>query len=129
MYRHVCSLTFFFLNMVLSFGLVFQSLLIFEKLVIFICATTGQGEEPDSMKVGLPIPDNENSLFFPRPGKSKSRYIKTDFIIEKMSKFHRFPHVLSLVILEISFEKHLAFDSLSRTKIAVFGLGDSSYTR
>lgn len=25
--------------------------LIYEKLVVFICATTGQGEEPDNMKL------------------------------------------------------------------------------
>ena len=29
----------------------FQTRLIDEELVIFVCATTGQGDEPDNMKV------------------------------------------------------------------------------
>ena len=35
---------------------VFQMKLIEEELVIFVCATTGQGDEPDNMKVVTAIP-------------------------------------------------------------------------
>lgn len=37
-----------FFKFVFSF---FQTRLIDEELVIFVCATTGQGDEPDNMKV------------------------------------------------------------------------------
>ena len=39
---------FVFLNLLFLF---FQTRLIDEELVIFVCATTGQGDEPDNMKV------------------------------------------------------------------------------
>ena len=39
---------FVFFKFVFSF---FQTRLIDEELVIFVCATTGQGDEPDNMKV------------------------------------------------------------------------------
>ena len=39
-----------FFKFVFSF---FQTRLIDEELVIFVCATTGQGDEPDNMKVIL----------------------------------------------------------------------------
>ena len=37
----------------------FQSSLIEEKMVIFVCATTGQGDPPDNMKV-LNLCDTQN---------------------------------------------------------------------
>ncbi len=60
-----------------------QSALVREPAVVFVCATTGQGDEPDNMK-----------------------------------QFWRF-----------LLRRNLPRSSLSGTKIAVLGLGDSSYSR
>ena len=38
-------------NILRSYCVFFQTKLIEEELVIFVCATTGQGDEPDNMRV------------------------------------------------------------------------------
>ena len=39
------------INILRSYCVFFQTKLIEEELVIFVCATTGQGDEPDNMRV------------------------------------------------------------------------------
>uniref|UniRef100_T1JNG4 NADPH-dependent diflavin oxidoreductase 1 n=1 Tax=Strigamia maritima TaxID=126957 RepID=T1JNG4_STRMM len=67
--------------------------LINETLVIFVCATTGQGDEPENMKnfwrfllkKNLPI-DSLKSLHFAVLGLGDSSYIKFNFVAKKLNK-------------------------------------------
>lgn len=43
-----------------AFCIFLKTKLIEEEIVIFVCATTGQGDEPDNMKVGGQLP----SIYF-----------------------------------------------------------------
>lgn len=67
--------------------------LIDEKLVIFVCSTTGQGEEPDNMKTfwkfllrkSLP-PDSLNALHYAVLGLGDSSYEKFNFVSKRLNK-------------------------------------------
>lgn len=64
-----------------------------EKLVIFVCSTTGQGEEPDNMKTfwkfllrrSLP-PDSLNALHYAVLGLGDSSYEKFNFVSKRLNK-------------------------------------------
>lgn len=67
--------------------------LIHEKLVIFVCATTGQGDEPDNMKTfwrfllrrNLPA-DSLSGLQYGVLGLGDSSYSKFNFVAKRLSK-------------------------------------------
>ena len=77
--------------------------LVDEKIILFVCATTGQGEPPDNMKV-------RDFCFF---------LVALQVLIAKsLQKFWRF-----------IMRKNLPSTSLSDVRFAVLGLGDSSYAK
>lgn len=67
--------------------------LIDEKFVIFVCSTTGQGDEPDNMKTfwkfllrkNLP-PDSLNALTYAVLGLGDSSYEKFNFVAKRLNK-------------------------------------------
>lgn len=67
--------------------------LIDEKFVIFVCSTTGQGDEPDNMKTfwkfllrkNLP-PDSLNALNYAVLGLGDSSYEKFNFVAKRLNK-------------------------------------------
>lgn len=67
--------------------------LIDEKFVVFVCSTTGQGDEPDNMKTfwkfllrkSLP-PNSLNTLNFAVLGLGDSSYEKFNFVAKRLNK-------------------------------------------
>lgn len=67
--------------------------LIDEKFVVFVCSTTGQGDEPDNMKTfwkfllrkSLP-PNSLNALNFAVLGLGDSSYEKFNFVAKRLNK-------------------------------------------
>lgn len=67
--------------------------LIHEKHVIFVCSTTGQGEEPDNMKAAWKfllrksLPTNSlNGVSFAVLGLGDSSYAKFNFVAKRLNK-------------------------------------------
>lgn len=67
--------------------------LINESIVIFVCSTTGQGDEPDNMKSfwkfllkkSLPL-DSLNDVKYAVLGLGDSSYVKFNFAAKKLNK-------------------------------------------
>jgi sulfite reductase alpha subunit-like flavoprotein len=82
-----------------------QSLLLGESIVLFVCSTTGDGEEPDNMKVWRSIHTD-----YPRVAQRARACIEQNFW-----RFLR--------------QKDLPPGILNHVQCGVFGLGDSSYSK
>ncbi|KAG5460468.1 MAG: flavoprotein-like protein [Olpidium bornovanus] len=90
--------------------------LVDERLVVFVCSTTGQGEEPDNMKVR-------------RRPRSKC-VVRGSWLVSANTHCCRFVSVsCEQNFWRFLLRKGLSADALSSMDFAVFGLGDSSYEK
>jgi len=82
-----------FIGCVLPMDMYDINKLINEQIVIFICSTTGQGDEPDNMKKfwkfllrrNLPL-DSLSTVKFACLGLGDSSYIKYNFVAKRLQK-------------------------------------------
>ena len=87
--------------------------LIAEKSVVFVCSTTGQGEEPDNMNLswrfllrrGLPADSLENSLYAVL-GLGDSSYLKFNFVAKRLDKRLQQLGATSFFPLALADEQH-----------------------
>ena len=87
--------------------------LIGERAVVFLCSTTGQGEEPDNMKLSwrfllrrdLPTNSLENSLYAVL-GLGDSSYLKFNFVAKRLDKRLTQLGATSLFPLVLADEQH-----------------------
>lgn len=92
--------------------------LISESLVVFVCATTGQGDPPDNMKV------RQNKVVYHK--KKHEEWCNWGWVwVTLASPSSHFVQNF----WKFLFRKSLPLGSLSRLDCAVLGLGDSSYPK
>ena len=93
--------------------------LIKEEAVVFVAATTGQGDEPDNMKVSIGRRGDAHARTCrPRAHPCSGVSCEVISVVCTMQRFWRF-----------LLRANLPSDSLCRMHCAVLGLGDSSYQK
>ena len=101
--------------------------LVNEKIVIFVCSTTGQGEPPDNMKVSMKYTITCPNVFkvsvnsFEKNRTINIYYTFSFFVYNYFIHFQLFWRFIM--------RKNLPSSSLTDVQFGVLGLGDSSYAK